>query len=57
MKRKVVQIAATGLKDASDVVYALCDDGSILSLIVDAGEWYEEPPIPQPPQGKARRLA
>lgn len=55
MKRKPVQLAVRpGNEDWNPVVYALCDDGTIWSLLDGVGGgWQELPDIPQPvPSGR-----
>lgn len=42
-QRKIIQISACAADD--EVLYCLCDDGSLWNL--DAGRWYKEPSIPQ----------
>ncbi len=51
MPRKIVQITATPGDDvagSADVVYALCNDGSLWELYnEDEGKWSRLPDIPQ----------
>jgi alpha-tubulin suppressor-like RCC1 family protein len=45
-ERKVIQLIA-----AEDILYALCDDGTVWrwqAALTYNGEWKEMPPVPQP---------
>ena len=52
MKRQVIQIAATATDDAAaDMLYALCDDGTMWELYLGGNkglQWKEIPDVPQP---------
>ncbi len=49
MTRKIIQIAVTAIPEQSDVIYALCDDGSVWSLWLgsDPHEWYRMKDVPE----------
>jgi len=49
--RKVVQIATSSVPDEPDILYALCNDGTIWSLNLGArteNHWQRAKDIPQP---------
>lgn len=56
--RKIIQIAAVyDLNDEMDVVYALCNDGTLWAIFPGSGmrtrnNWIELPKIPQPVTGE-----
>lgn len=49
--RKIIQIAATSVEDEADIVYALCDDGSLWwthpHWIGEQDTWRKASDIPQ----------
>jgi hypothetical protein len=52
--RKIIQISASALNDGNDVLYALCDDGTVW-YTCDDKNWIQLAEIPQhnpfvPPQ-------
>jgi hypothetical protein len=50
MNRKIIQITTIGHADSYEVVYALCDDGSVWRLFVTSsgiGDWHRIQEIPQ----------
>lgn len=58
MNRKIIQISvATGVADAPDILYSLCEDGSLWRLQVLKGkEWEKLPDIPnyEPPKSEPK---
>lgn len=47
--RKTIQIAVSGAEDAPDNLYALADDGTIWTMIMDERKmhWEQIPDLPQ----------
>lgn len=49
MTRKIVQIAVTSAPNESDILYALCEDGTLWSVQAGHMDWVEQLPPPSKP--------
>jgi hypothetical protein len=51
--RKVIQVAAVTPQQSPDVLYALCDDGTVWEreMCRESSGWRQIEPVPQQPKG------